>query len=103
VIQPLHQDEATGQQTFIEAEGGETLSGAPEPVPGGVLDILVPRLLPKTLGQRGDPQRRPARRKRTGGKSKQIAYLRGVELMEWALDADLLSCHVSSTLEPWIG
>jgi hypothetical protein len=35
VIQPLHQDEATGQQTFIEAEGGETLSGAPEPVPGG--------------------------------------------------------------------
>ena len=45
----VHEDEATGKQAFIGAEGGDTLSITPQIVPGGILEIVAPRLLPKTL------------------------------------------------------
>jgi hypothetical protein len=48
----IHEDEATGKQEFIEAAGGKTLSVAPQPVPGGLRDVIAPGVLPRTLRER---------------------------------------------------
>ncbi len=50
----IHEDVATGKQEtgkqeFIGAEGGVTLSRAPQAIPGGLPKIVDPRLLPKVL------------------------------------------------------
>jgi hypothetical protein len=50
----IHEDEATGKQEFIEAAGGKTLSVAPQPIPGGLRDVVAPGLLPKALRERFD-------------------------------------------------
>jgi hypothetical protein len=50
----IHEDEATGRQEFIDATGGKTLSVAPQPVPGGLSDVVAPGLLPKALRERFD-------------------------------------------------
>jgi hypothetical protein len=42
----LHSNEITEELEFIEAEGGPTLSQVALPVPGGLLGIVAPRLLP---------------------------------------------------------
>lgn len=42
-------NEETGQQTFVAAENGETLSKTPQPVPGGLLGIEAPKWWPKFL------------------------------------------------------
>lgn len=39
----------TGAETFVEAEGGNTLSKTPEAVPGGLLKILAPEFFPEPL------------------------------------------------------
>ena len=45
----IHQDEATEEQEFIGAQDGDTLSRAPQAIPGGLLEIVDSRLLPKAL------------------------------------------------------
>ena len=50
----VHQDEATGKQKFIGMEKGNTLSLAPQVIPGGLRDIIAAGLLPKTLRGRFD-------------------------------------------------
>jgi hypothetical protein len=50
----IHEDEATGKQKFIEGTGGKTLSVAPQPVPGGLSDVVAPGLLTKVLRERFD-------------------------------------------------
>jgi hypothetical protein len=42
----IHEDRASGRQEFIGAEGGETLSKAPQTIPGGRFEIAAPRSLP---------------------------------------------------------
>ncbi len=39
----------TGEQKFVGAENGETLSKTPQPVPGGLLGVVAPEALPKFL------------------------------------------------------
>jgi hypothetical protein len=39
----------TGEETFVEASNGETLSKTPQPVPGGLLGVVAPESLPKFL------------------------------------------------------
>ena len=50
----IHEDEATGRQEFIEAERDKTLSVAPQPIPGGLRDVVARRVLPRTLRERFD-------------------------------------------------
>jgi len=50
----IHEVEATGKQQFIEAAGGKTLSVAPQPIPGGLREVLAPGVLPRTLRERFD-------------------------------------------------
>jgi hypothetical protein len=42
-------NEETGAETFVEAEGAETLKKTPLAVPGGLLGIIAPEALPKFL------------------------------------------------------
>jgi hypothetical protein len=42
----IHEDQASGRQRFIGAEGGETFSRAPQAIPGGRFEIAAPRSLP---------------------------------------------------------
>jgi hypothetical protein len=42
----IHEDRSGGRQEFIGAEGGETLSKAPQTIPGGPFEIAAPRSLP---------------------------------------------------------
>ena len=39
----------TGQTTWINAEGGDTLSKTPQPVPGGLLGVVAPSWWPQLL------------------------------------------------------
>jgi hypothetical protein len=48
----IHEDEAAGRQRFIEARSGETLSETPQPIPGGLREVLAPAILPATLRER---------------------------------------------------
>lgn len=50
----IHEDEATGKQRFIGAVGGETLSVTPQPIPGGLREIVAPAVLPAALRERFD-------------------------------------------------
>lgn len=50
----IHEDEATGKQQFIEATAGKTLSVAPQPIPGGLREVVAPGVLPKILRERFD-------------------------------------------------
>jgi hypothetical protein len=50
----IHEGEAGGRQEFIAARGGETLSVTPQPIPGGLREIVAPALLPATLRERFD-------------------------------------------------
>lgn len=45
----IHQDEASGKQEFIGAHDGDTLSRTPQAIPGGLLEIVDPKLLSKAL------------------------------------------------------
>jgi hypothetical protein len=42
----IHEDRAKGSQEFIGAEGRESLSTAPQTIPGGRFEIAAPRSLP---------------------------------------------------------
>lgn len=42
----IHEDQASGRQQFIGAEGGETFSRVPQAIPGGRFEIAAPRSLP---------------------------------------------------------
>jgi hypothetical protein len=42
----IHEDQASGHQEFIAAEGGETFSRDPQAIPGGRFEIAAPRSLP---------------------------------------------------------
>jgi hypothetical protein len=42
----IHEDQASGRQRFIGAEGGETFSRVPQAIPGGHFEIAAPRSLP---------------------------------------------------------
>jgi hypothetical protein len=42
----VHEDQASGRQTFIGAEDGNTFSKTPQIIPGGVFEIAAPRSLP---------------------------------------------------------
>jgi hypothetical protein len=48
----IHEDEATGEQRFIEATAGGTLSVTPQPIPGGLRAVVAPALLPAALHER---------------------------------------------------
>jgi hypothetical protein len=50
----IHEDEATGKQQFIGAEGGRTLSVTPQLIPGGLRDIVASGVLPMALRERFD-------------------------------------------------
>jgi hypothetical protein len=41
----------TGEETWVEAADGNTLSKTPQPVPGGLLGVLAPEDLPLELGK----------------------------------------------------
>lgn len=43
----VHEDQASGGQTFIGAEDGNTFSKIPQIIPGGVFEIAAPRSLPR--------------------------------------------------------
>jgi hypothetical protein len=43
----IHEDRASGHQDFIGAEGGESISRAPQAIPGGRFEIAAPRSLPR--------------------------------------------------------
>ncbi len=45
----LTTNEATGEEKFLEAENGETLSKTPQTVPGGLLKIMSPEFFPEPL------------------------------------------------------
>jgi hypothetical protein len=45
----FHVNKSTGLLEFIGAENGETLSKTPQPVPGGLLNVVAPEFLPKWL------------------------------------------------------
>jgi hypothetical protein len=47
-----HQNEATGKQKFIGALNGETLSVAPQVIPGGLAYVIAPEFLSRTLRKR---------------------------------------------------
>ncbi|HEY3865079.1 MAG TPA: hypothetical protein VGL54_03215 [Solirubrobacteraceae bacterium] len=42
----IHEDRASAKQEFIGSEGGETLSTAPQEIPGGRFEIAAPSSLP---------------------------------------------------------
>jgi hypothetical protein len=42
----VHEDEASGKQTFISPEGGETLSRTPQVIPGTRFTVAAPKSLP---------------------------------------------------------
>jgi hypothetical protein len=48
----VHQNETTGKQEFIGARDGNTLSRVTQIMPGGLGDIIAPKLLSKTLRER---------------------------------------------------
>jgi hypothetical protein len=50
----IHESEATGKQEFIVAAAGKTLSVTPQPIPGGLREVVAPAVLPKTLRERFD-------------------------------------------------
>jgi hypothetical protein len=43
----IHEDQTSGHQEFIGAEGGETFSRAPQTIPGGRFEIGAPSSLPR--------------------------------------------------------
>jgi hypothetical protein len=45
----VHLNPETGQTTWINAEGGETLSKTPQPVPGGLTGVVAPSWWPQVL------------------------------------------------------
>jgi hypothetical protein len=50
----VHQGEKTGKQKFIGALKDETLSVAPQAIPGGLRAVIAPGLLPGSLRERFD-------------------------------------------------
>ncbi len=42
----VHEDQASGRQTFIEARDGNTFTKTPQVIPGGVFEIAAPSSLP---------------------------------------------------------
>lgn len=45
----IHQNPETGEETFINAADGNTLSKTPQTVPGGIFKIVAPEFLPEFL------------------------------------------------------
>jgi hypothetical protein len=48
----VHENVQTGKQEFVGAADGDALSRALQAVPGGLLEIVAPKLLPRTLRER---------------------------------------------------